>query len=427
MRLPQLSIATKLYVIFALLATMTVGLAGVAVYNAHRHAALADNFESAYAGALRRVGGLIDAVVMESRGISMSLAVYGALLAVVGAAVIWRAIARPLARRTSITETVAAGESDVPVPYRERGDEAGALARSLAVIQDAMRHNKELNRMVVDDAQARAVRQESMSAEIARFGADIEATLAELAAVSGQMLAASGELATAVDKASERTAGATAGSGDASANVRGIASAADELAASGNEIERQVAQSNTIAAKAVSEAESTNAAVKELNEAVGPIGDAVRLMTDIAEQTNLLALNATIEAARAGEAGRGFAIVASEVKALAGQAAKATEDISAQITDMQNATMRSIQAIGAIERAIRDIGAISSAIAAAVTGQGAATLEIARSVETAARRTTDTAGEIERVGEATAARRTHAAMVKSVAGNPGTMAARIRG
>ena len=111
-----------------------------------------------------------------------------------------------------------------------------------------------------------------------------------------------------------------------------------------------------IAEKAVSEAERTNAAVQELGEAAKRIGDVVNLITDIAEQTNLLALNATIEAARAGEAGRGFAVVAGEVKALAGQTAKATEDIAKQIADMQHATERSIAAIGAIERTIREIG-----------------------------------------------------------------------
>ena len=209
--------------------------------------------------------------------------------------------------------------------------------------------------------------------------------------------------------------------------MRDIASAADELAASVSEIDRQVAQSNAIATKAVSEAERTNATVKELNEAAGRIGDVVKLITDIAEQTNLLALNATIEAARAGDAGRGFAVVASEVKALAGQTAKATEDIGAQIAGMQHATMRSIEAIGAIERTIREIGDISGAIAAAVTEQGAATQEIARSVETAAERTTETADEVVRVGEATAATRNSADAVKSVADDLGSVAARVRG
>ena len=195
------------------------------------------------------------------------------------------------------------------------------------------------------------------------------------------MLESATQLAEAADRAARRTEGATTASAEASSNVRDIASAADELAASVMEIDRQVAQSNAIAEKAVGEAERTNAAVQELDEAAKRIGDVVSLITDIAEQTNLLALNATIEAARAGEAGRGFAVVAGEVKALAGQTAKATEDIATQIADMQHATSRSIEAIEAIERTIRDIGAISGAIAAAVTEQGAATQEIARSVD----------------------------------------------
>jgi len=548
MGLPHLSIANKLYAIFALLATLTLGLAGVAVYNAHRHASLTNDFESAYAGALnvQRVDALIYAVVMESRGVYMSpdiktakvygdgllvfvdrisqvmsewrnnvhaedaalfepfakrvlqfqdfrrelvrrgveigphagrewgdndanrsvrkalntdiemlgehyarrarhlyamiddgvdhtawlltlLAVAATLLAVVGAIIIWGAIARPLARVARVTEAVAAGQSDVDVPYLKRGDEVGALARSIAVFQDAMRHNKELNRAVTDEAQARGARQEAMGAEIARFGDDVETTLAELATISNQIRTASDVLTAAADKASERTAGATAASSDASVNVRDISAAAEELAMSVKEIERQITHSHEIAAKAVNEAESSNAAVKELSEAAGRIGDVVSLITDIAEQTNLLALNATIEAARAGEAGRGFAVVAGEVKALAGQTAKATDDIAAQVSGMQKATARSIEALGAIERTIRDIGAISNTIAAAVIEQGAATQEIARSVEVAARRSSDTAGEVERVGEATDATRASAAAVESVAGDLGTVATRIRG
>ena len=260
--------------------------------------------------------------------------------------IMWRAVVRPLARITRITELVAASNAQHEVPYGDRGDEIGALARSIAVFQDTMRRNEELSRKVIDDAQARVRRQEGIAVEISSFGAEVEATLSELGHISSQMLAASGQLSEAADDASTRTKGAATASADASANVREIASAADELATSVAEIDRQVAQSNNIAIKGVNEAERTNATVKELNEAAGRIGDVVRLITDIAEQTNLLALNATIEAARAGDAGRGFAVVASEVKALAGQTAKATEDISAQITSMQHATIRSIEAIG---------------------------------------------------------------------------------
>jgi methyl-accepting chemotaxis protein len=546
--LPHLTIATKLYAIFALLATVTLTLAIVAVFNARRHAALTDEFETAFNGAVNveRVNTLIYAMVMESRGIYMSpdtqtariygegllkfsdrvsgvvddwarmvtpedaerfgifqarirqfqqfrrelvrlgtevspaagrawgdndsnravrkalnedidalgelyarraqrvykeidngieytawlVSLIGALalaLAAGGAIVIWRGVVQPLKRITDITTAVAAGATQVAVPYGERADEVGALARSIAVFQDAMRQNDELNRTVIDDSQARARRQEQMSAEIVMFGAEVEQTLAELASISSQMAASSRELADAADAASRTTDSANAASADASANVRDIASAADELAASVGEIDRQVAQANAIATKAVSEAEWTSATVKELNEAAGRIGDVVKLITDIAEQTNLLALNATIEAARAGEAGRGFAVVAGEVKALSGQTAKATEDIRAQIAGMQQATMRSIEAINAIERTIREIGGISSAIAAAVTEQGAATQEIARGVEIAARRTGDTAHEVVRVGEATTATRSSAGTVKAIAGELGDVAERLRG
>ena len=253
----------------------------------------------------------------------------------------------------------------------------------------------------------------NLSAEIAAFtGVDRDATSPSSAPSATRCWNPPTHLSEAADRASRRTEGATAASAEASANVRDIASATDELAASVMEIDRQVAQSNAIAEKAVGEAERTNAAVQELNEAAKRIGDVVSLITDIAEQTNLLALNATIEAARAGEAGRGFAVVAGEVKALAGQTAKATEDIATQIADMQHATSRSIEAIEAIEGTIRDIGAISGAIAAAVTEQGAATQEIARSVDVAAKRTLETADEVSRVGDATENTRTNVTTVR---------------
>jgi len=545
--LPKLSIAAKLYAIFALMATTTVALSVVAVHGARSHAALTDAFKSANAGSwhVERINGLLYADAMEQRAIIMApdsktaathaatlakiddqigttmsnwqltvdnedatdysalavrisdfgalasglarvaseqgpavvrawvaknnpaqkrdalsktmenlgqkysdraqriyteldegidrtalllslLAGFAVLLATAGALMIMRGVARPITEITRVTEAVAAGDAGVAVPFSERGDEIGALARSIAVFQGAMRHNEELNHAVVDDAQQRAQRQEQMSAEIARFSADVEATLAELGRISDQMLAASSQLAGVADDASAKTARAAAASAEASGNVRDIASAADELSASVNEIDRQVAQSNAVATKAVNEAERTNIAVKELDEAAARIGDVVKLITDIAEQTNLLALNATIEAARAGEAGRGFAVVAGEVKALAGQTSRATEEIATQIAGMQRATTRSIDAINSIEAIIREIGDISGAIAAAVTEQGAATAEIARSVETAAKRTVETADEVNLVGSATEDTRTNAGSAKAIADDLGNVAGRIR-
>jgi methyl-accepting chemotaxis protein len=545
--LPKLSIAAKLYVIFALMATITLALAVGAVLNARHHVALTDEFESANAGTwnVERVNGLIYAVVMESRGVYMSadlktskvyadgilkfnkeiaqvvadwkksvspedqelfaqfsgridqfirfrnelarlgtfvssaagrewgdndanrsvrkalnkdlerladlyakrarrvyaqidngideaalwlsiFATVAVMLAVFGAFVISRGIARPLAAITRLTEAVAAGDTTAAVPFRHRGDEVGALARSIGVFQAAMSKNEELNRTVVGDAAQRAKQQKVMADEIAQFSAEVEATLSELGRIADEMLAASTQVAGAADGAALKTARAASASSEASSNVRDIASAADELSVSVTEIDRQVAQSNAIAAKAVSEAEQTNSTVKELDEAAARIGDVVKLITGIAEQTNLLALNATIEAARAGESGRGFAVVAGEVKALAGQTGRATEEIGAQIAAMQRATTRSIEAITAIEHTIREIGDISGAIAAAVTEQGAATQEIARSVEIAARRTRDTADEVDHVSGATDETRASAGAVKAVADDLGQVAGRIR-
>jgi methyl-accepting chemotaxis protein len=354
------------------------------------------------------------------------LAAIAILLGVTGAIIMGRSVVKPLAAISQVTASVASGDAKVVVPFSERHDEIGALARAIGVFQQALRTNEELNRTVISDADARALRQERMSGEIARFSAEIEATLSELGRISDQMLEASHQLSGSADDASAKTARAEDASSEASGNVRDIASAADELSASVNEIDRQVAQSTEIAIKAVNEVEATNGAVKELDEAAARIGDVVKLITDIAEQTNLLALNATIEAARAGEAGRGFAVVAGEVKALAGQTSRATEEIGAQITGMQRATQRSIEAITAIEQTIRQIGNISGAIAAAVTEQGAATQEIARSVETAARRTAETAEEVNLVGAATQDTRDSANGVKAIADDLGSVAGRIR-
>src|SRR5205823_8973023 len=134
-----------------------------------------------------------------------------------------------------------------------------------------------------------------------------------------------------------------------------------------------VASSTESSGRAVNEANRAGSEIRSLADAAMRIGDVIKLISEIAEQTNLLALNATIEAARAGEHGRGFAVVASEVKALANQTAQATEEISAQIQGIQSATGEAVAAIQAIGGTISEIDEISNQIAAAVDQQGAAT------------------------------------------------------
>ncbi len=360
-----------------------------------------------------------------SAKLMIALSIAAVVLAAASALLLWRSVAKPLAQITRVTESVANGDQ-ATIPYGTRRDEIGALSRSISIFQNAMLSNVALNRAAAQSASAREQEQQTLSVHTKTFASSIEISIANLSTICDQVTEAATQLAAAADRAAHRTEGAIGASSEALSNVRDIASATDELAASVMEIDRQVTQSNDIAEKAVDEAERTNAAVQELGEAGRRIGDVVRLITDIAEQTNLLALNATIEAARAGEAGRGFAVVAGEVKALAGQTARATEDIAKQIADMQQATLRSIDAIGAIARTIRDIGAISGAISAAVTEQGAATQEIARSVDIAAKRTADTAEEVSRVNDATENTRNSVTAVRAVADDLGGIAHRIR-
>jgi methyl-accepting chemotaxis protein len=163
-----------------------------------------------------------------------------------------------------------------------------------------------------------------------------------------------------------------------------------------------VRDSSRIAEAAVVQAKETDNRIGKLSHAAQQIGEVVKLITAIAEQTNLLALNATIEAARAGEAGRGFAVVASEVKSLASQTAKATDEISSHITGMQGATAESVAAIKEIGATIGQISSISTSIASAVEQQGAATQEIARSVQTVAQGTQTAATDIGQVNRGAA-------------------------
>ena len=167
----------------------------------------------------------------------------------------------------------------------------------------------------------------------------------------------------------------------------------------------------------MADARRTDATVRALAEGAQRIGQVVELISNIAGQTNLLALNATIEAARAGDAGKGFAVVASEVKSLAGQTAKATEEISAQITQLQTSTREAVEAIKGITTVIEEVSTIATAIASAVEEQGAATAEIARNVQQTAGSTQLVTTNIAGVSQGAASTGAAADQVLSAAGD----------
>ncbi|HEY2134979.1 MAG TPA: methyl-accepting chemotaxis protein [Xanthobacteraceae bacterium] len=317
------------------------------------------------------------------------------LLAALVAFVLGRGLSRPIAALTGTMHRLSGGDTGIAIPGRARADELGTMAKAVEVFRQSMIEAEHL-RAEQADAETRAAAQRRT--DMHRLADDFEAAVGEIV---GAVSAASGELeasATAMSKTAEHTQRlsgvVTAASDEASANVQSVAGASEELMASVSEIGRQVQQSNRIAGEAVAQAQNTDARIADLTKAAERIGDVVNLITSIAEQTNLLALNATIEAARAGEAGRGFAVVAQEVKALAGQTAKATNEIGAQITGMQSATRGSVTAIQEIGGTIGRMSEIASTIAAAVEEQGAATAEIARNIQQAAHGTTQVATNI---------------------------------
>jgi len=205
----------------------------------------------------------------------------------------------------------------------------------------------------------------------------------------------------AVTATSQRVTSAVSASTQTSSNMQAVASGAEELAASVGEISRQSADALSISMQAVKQANETSTIVSGLAIAAQKIGDVVKLINNIAEQTNLLALNATIEAARAGEAGRGFAVVASEVKSLATQTAKATDEISAQIAEVQGTTTSAVNVIEAITQTISRVNEISAAIAASVEEQAAVTQSISSNMQVAAHGVNDINASMNDIADAT--------------------------
>src|ERR1700756_3769958 len=241
-----------------------------------------------------------------------------------------------------------------------------------------------------------AARRELAAGFERKIGGIVEA----VAVAASEMQGMSSSMSTSNAETARQTTAVAAASMQASSNVETVAAATEELTASINNIAQQVTRSAEIAGKAAEEARRTNSVVEGLAAGTQKIGEVVTLIQNIASQTNLLALNATIEAARAGEHGKGFAVVASEVKALGNQTAKATEEISAQVQDIQNATNEAVSAIQAIGGTIAEIDGISNEIAAAVEQQGVATKEIAANVQQAANGTAEVNDSILSVSQA---------------------------
>ncbi|QPF92720.1 methyl-accepting chemotaxis protein [Bradyrhizobium commune] len=330
------------------------------------------------------------------RALTMQLALLALAIALAAGAImlVSRRVITPLNTIRDAMLKVAGGDLAVDSGYLDREDEIGALAGALETFKQQANDKLKIEEHERERNAGAAARQHAIEAYVGEFEGAVRKTLGELSDASGEMRKTSGDLSAVSRQTNDRVQVAGKASNDASMSVDSVAAAAEELSASINDISQQAAHAAGIAGRAVTQARETDGTVQGLAKSAGRIGEVVGLINTIAAQTNLLALNATIEAARAGEAGRGFAVVASEVKSLASQTAKATEEISEQIADIQKVAGDAINAIQTIGGIIGEVNEVATAIAAAVQEQGAATQEITRSTQFAAQGTRNVSDNI---------------------------------
>lgn len=328
-----------------------------------------------------------------------------------------RGITRPLTRIVDAMNKLAEGETKIDTGADGRRDEIGAMAKAVSVFRD---NAIDRSRLEGEHAQMRNKAEQdrkNMMRELANnFTASVGSIVETVSTTSSQLQSTAQTMEGIAEQTSDRALSVSAASEQASVNVQTVAASTEEMSNSVAEITRNVVDSAAAAQKAAEGVAATRSQMSELAGVADSIGGVVNMISDIAEQTNLLALNATIESARAGDAGRGFGVVANEVKELAGQTAQATGEIAAQIQKMQTATNQAVESMEHITAVISHVDETSTAIASAMEEQGAATQEIAKNVQEASSGTQAVSENIAGVSQASEEAGQAAHQVKSATG-----------
>jgi methyl-accepting chemotaxis protein len=370
-----------------------------------------------------------EGAVAASRTSMTALAIGTVVVGLLVALAFSFSLSRPISAAMHVAERVAAGNFTDEISVR-RSDELGRLLKSLAVMQASLKARADdefaLNSAKDQTTAEQTGRRQRLEAEIDAFRSTFSEVLANTDRMTGELSGTAKTLSSIAQSAGAQSSEAATTAGETSANVQTVAQAASLLGDSVQAIQSKVHDASATVQRASGMAVAANDTIGALARAAQQIDEVVGFIRTIAGQTNLLALNATIEAARAGEAGRGFAVVASEVKALATQTAKATEDISAQIAEVQSATKQAVDNVGAIAAIMGDIDSFTAAISNAVREQNEAASEITRSIGHAATGTANVARSIAGTAQATENTNRSADMVLATANGLSEQAAHLR-
>ena len=326
--------------------------------------------------------------------------VIGALIIALCGYLIAQSFSQPIIAMTGSMRQLAGGNLETEIPAQERKDEIGQMAETVQVFKNNALEVKRLEKEKNASAVQADKEQKQLLNEMADgFENSVGLVIDTVTSAATELQSSSEFMSSIAEKTKSKSMTVVTNSENTNSYVQSMAKAAEELASSISEIGHQVSQSSEITNRAVENVKDTDAQITSLANNVQKIGEVVHLIAEIADQTNLLALNATIEAARAGESGRGFAVVASEVKDLAGQTAKATEQISSQISEVQLSTQGAVGSIKQISEIIGEIDTISSSLASAIEEQSVVTQEIAQNVENAASGTQEVSSNMSNVSE----------------------------
>jgi methyl-accepting chemotaxis protein len=328
---------------------------------------------------------------VSSRNFLIASIGFAALFALAAGYLLTTAVARPVKAMTTAMARLAGGDVDVFIPATGQRDEIGHMADAVLVFkQQAIENLRQAEQIKMAELDAVKLRTQAIRDMAATVERETTSTIEAIAVSAREVDRATQDMSQFASSVSVDTQSVAKASEQALANSQAVAAAAEELSSSIQEIAAQIARTAQITQHAVVSGESAAGTMHSLKEAVSKISEVTKLIGEIASQTNLLALNATIEAARAGEAGRGFSVVAAEVKNLATQTARSTEDINRQIEAIQTATQAAVNAMTDVGDRVREIDGATTTIAAAIEQQGAATSEIARNVS----QTTSAAREV---------------------------------